>query len=167
MQSAERLIERILVASRWLLAVFYLGLVFALLLYAVAFLAKLRDLALNIVALSATDTILAMLGLIDACLVASLLLTVLLSGYVNFISPLEEAHEAPGWVGKLDSGTLKVKLAASIIAISSIHLLQVFLNVEHYGNDKILWLTIIHITFLASAFLLAALDRMNAPDKKA
>lgn len=146
---------------------FYLGLVAALVLYAIAYLVKLRDLAVNILALSATDTILAMLGLIDACLVASLLLTVLLAGYVNFISPLDEAQEAPGWIGKLDSGTLKVKLAASIVAISSIHLLQVFLNVEHYGNDKILWLTVLHITFLASAFLLAMLDRIPVMSKKA
>ncbi len=167
MKSLERLIELILVASRWVLAVFYLGLVGALVLYAVAFLAKFRDLAMNIFALSATDTILAMLSLIDASLVASLLFTVLLSGYVNFVSPLDEGHEAPGWVGKLDSGTLKVKLAASIVAISSIHLLQVFLNVEHFANDKILWLTVLHITFLASAFLLAALDRMSGPGKKA
>lgn len=167
MQSVERLIERIIVASRWVLVVFYLGLVGALLLYAVAFLAKFRDLAMNIFALSATDTILAMLGLIDASLVASLLLTVLLSGYVNFVSPMDGDHEAPGWIGKVDSGTLKVKLAVAIVAISSIHLLEVFLNVEHYADDKILWLTVLHITFLASAYLLATLDRKPAAGNKA
>ena len=167
MHAVEKLIERTIVASRWLLVVFYLGLVAALLLYAVVFLAKFRALAENIFALSPTDAILEMLGLIDASLVASLLLTVLLSGYVNFVSPLEKEHGAPGWVAKVDSGALKVKLAASIVAISSIHLLQVFLNVEHYDNDKILWLTLLHITFLASAFLLAVLDWMVTSGKKA
>lgn len=86
---------------------------------------------------------------------------VMLSGYVNVVGSMDGEREAPGWIGKVDSGTLKVKLTVAIMAISSIQLLEMFLVVEHYTNDKILWLTVLHITSFASACLLAMLDRKD------
>lgn len=163
----ETLIEKTLLASRWLLVVFYLGLAVSLGVYAVAFISKSAKIASKIFILNDNEVILAMLGLIDACLVASLMVMVMLSGYENFVSRLDKAgnNGELGWLGKIDTGSLKVKIASAIVAISSIHLLQVFLNAPQYEDSKIMWSTLIHLAFVASAIALAIVDRIAAPKK--
>jgi uncharacterized protein (TIGR00645 family) len=130
MKSLELIVERIILSSRWLLVVFYLGLVGALALYAVSFVYKFYKIAIMVFTYDESDMILAMLGLIDAALVASLIVMVMISGYENFVSRFDEGDAEVSFVGKLDSGSLKIKVASSIVAISSIHLLQIFLNVQ-------------------------------------
>jgi uncharacterized protein (TIGR00645 family) len=113
--------------------------------------------------------ILAMLGLIDAALVASLIVMVMISGYENFVSRFDEASEADNevsFLGKLDSGSLKIKVASSIVAISSIHLLQVFLNADKYADGKIMWLTLMHLAFVASAVMLGFLEKLMSVTSK-
>ena len=164
-QQIEATIEQAMLASRWALIVFYFGLAFALALYGLSFIYKCVKLAMNIFTLSDNEVILAMLGLIDACLVASLMVMVMLTGYENYVSRLDRAAGELTWLGKIDTGSLKVKIASSIVAISSIHLLQVFLNAEHYDNQKIMWATLIHLAFVASAFTLAVVDRIAVGNK--
>jgi len=157
----EMLIEKTLFASRWVLIVFYLGLAVSLGVYAVSFIVKSFKIASSIFVLSDNEIILAMLGLIDACLVASLMVMVMLSGYENFVSRLDKAGNGElDWLGKIDTGSLKVKIASAIVAISSIHLLQVFLNATQYDDSKIMWTTLIHLAFVASALALAIVDRI-------
>jgi uncharacterized protein (TIGR00645 family) len=108
------------------------------------------------------DMILAMLGLIDAALVASLLVMVMISSYENFIGRFDVEGTDIHWLGKVDSGSLKIKVASSIVAISSIHLLQIFLNITQYTNDQIMWLTIMHMAFVLSALLLGVLEKLMA-----
>lgn len=162
MKSFELLIERLVLSSRWILVVFYLGLAAALAVYAASFLAKLYKIAENSLISSESEMILGMLSLIDATLVAGLVLMVMLASYENFVSRFDEEKTGLTWLGKLDSGSLKVKVASAIVAISSIHLLQVFLNVGEYTSDKIMWLTIMHMAFVISAVALAWLDNMTA-----
>jgi uncharacterized protein (TIGR00645 family) len=161
----EATIERAILASRWVLIVFYFGLAFALVMYAMSFVYKCVKLVMNIFTLTDNEVILAMLGLIDACLVASLMVMVMLTGYENYVSRLDRAEGELTWLGKIDTGSLKVKIASSIVAISSIHLLQVFLNAEHYDNMKIMWATLIHLAFVLSAFSLAVVDRIAVGNK--
>lgn len=167
----EMLIEKTLFASRWVLIVFYLGLAVSLGVYAISFIVKSFKIATSIFVLSDNEVILAMLGLIDACLVASLMVMVMLSGYENFVSRLDKAGNGElDWLGKIDTGSLKVKIASAIVAISSIHLLQVFLNATQYEDSKIMWSTLIHLAFVASAIALAIVDRiayMGKTDKGA
>ena len=107
--------------------------------------------------------ILSVLALIDAALVASLIVMVMISSYENFVGRFDDAEKAElSWLGKLDAGSLKIKVASSIVAISSIHLLQVFLNVQQYTNDKVMWLVILHLTFVVSALLLGFLENIMA-----
>jgi uncharacterized protein (TIGR00645 family) len=89
---------------------------------------------------------------------------VMLSGYENFVSKLDTGseQESPAWLGKLDSGGLKLKVAVSIVAISSIHLLRIFMNAQDTPNDKILWYVVLHLTFVVSAVLLGVLDRISS-----
>jgi uncharacterized protein (TIGR00645 family) len=51
--------------------------------------------------------------------------------------------------------------AASIVAISSIHLLKAFMNAQNISNDKLMWYVIIHLTFVLSALGMAYVDRLN------
>lgn len=165
MKSLELLVERIILSSRWILVVFYLGLVAALAIYAVSFGYKFLKVAGNVLTYSEAEMILAMLGLIDAALVASLVVMVMISGYENFVSRFDEADDEVSFLGKLDSGSLKIKVASSIVAISSIHLLQVFLNVGQYTDGKIMWLTLMHLAFVVSAVMLGFLERLMAKSK--
>jgi uncharacterized protein (TIGR00645 family) len=158
----ERIVERILFASRWLLAPLYVGLAVLLLVFSIHFFLELFHLVERSFSLDDTEIILAALNMIDLALVAGLVVMVMLSGYENFVSRLNivDAEKSIAWVGKLDSGTLKLKVAASIVAISAIQLLKGFMEIETITNDKLLWLTVIHLTFVVSAVLLAVMDRL-------
>ena len=165
MKRLELAIESIILASRWLLVVFYLGLGLALAIYALSFGKKLYEFVSTVMVLGDTDTILKILGLIDAALVASLVVMVIISGYENFVSRFDEHEGKVHWLGTIDVGSLKVKVASTIVAISSIHLLQVFLNSSSYSTDQLMWLTIIHLTFVLSALILAYIDRLMGHGK--
>jgi uncharacterized protein (TIGR00645 family) len=166
----EHAVEAIILASRWLLVVFYLGLALSLGLYAISFALKLFEYLSKVMVLDDAEAILKILALIDASLVASLVVMVIISGYENFVSRFDNVEDQNGelsWLGKIDAGSLKVKVASTIVAISSIHLLQVFLNANQYENAKIMWLTIMHMAFVASALLLAYIDRLMGKKAKA
>lgn len=167
MKQVELFIERVILASRWLLVVFYLGLTVGLGLYAITFVRKLYEYAEKVFTLDDTEAILKILALIDAGLVASLVVMVIISGYENFVSRFDEADSTEvSWLGKIDASSLKIKVASTIVAISSIHLLQVFLNSNSYTTSEIMWLTIVHMAFVLSALLLAYIDRVMSGTKK-
>jgi uncharacterized protein (TIGR00645 family) len=166
----EHAVEGIILASRWLLVVFYIGLALGLALYAISFALKLFEYLSKVTVLDDAEAILKILALIDASLVASLVVMVIISGYENFVSRFDNVEDKNGelnWLGKIDAGSLKVKVASTIVAISSIHLLQVFLNANQYENGKIMWLTIMHMAFVASALLLAYIDMLMGKKAKA
>lgn len=87
---------------------------------------------------------------------------VIISGYENFVSRFDNHEGEVHWLGTIDVGSLKIKVASTIVAISSIHLLQVFLNHASFTPVQLMWLTIMHLTFVASALLLAYIDRIMA-----
>ena len=105
-------------------------------------------------------------ALIDMALVGGLLVMVMISGYENFVSQLDidERKEKLNWLGKMDSGSLKMKVAASIVAISSIHLLKVFMDAKNIPDSKLMWYVILHLTFVASAFAMGYLDKLTKHD---
>lgn len=159
----ERIVESVFYASRWLLAPIYIGLSLALVLLAIKFFQEVLHIFPIVFSSSESDLVLVVLSLIDLSLVGGLLVMVMFSGYENFISQidLEDHKEKLSWLGKLDSGSLKQKVAASIVAISSIHLLQKFMDAEQIENEKLMWYVIIHLTFVLSAIGMAVVDRMN------
>ncbi|MFK0329798.1 TIGR00645 family protein [Rhizobium sp. NPDC090275] len=160
MKSLELIVERIILSSRWILVAFYLGLALSLAVYAISFAYKFSKVAINVFTYDEGEMILAMLGLIDAALVASLIVMVMISGYENFVSRFDESEADVSFIGKLDSGSLKIKVASSIVAISSIHLLQVFLNSDQFTDSKIMWLTAMHLAFVVSAVMLGFLEQL-------
>ena len=158
----ERIFERLLFAMRWLLAPLYFGLGLLLIMFAVQFFRELIHIFETATSLLEVDLILASLTLIDLTLVASLVVMVMLSGYENFVSKLDvgDTEKSLAWLGKLDAGSLKIKVAASIVAISSIHLLKAFMNYEDVATEKLIMLIVTHLTFVVSALLLAVMDRI-------
>jgi len=159
----ERAIESFLYASRWVLAPIYLGLSIGLLLLGVKFFQEALHTLPLVFAMKEADLVLVTLSLVDMALVGGLLVMVMLSGYENFVSSIDVAEDTEklSWLGKLDSGSLKQKVAASIVAISSIHLLKAFMNAENISNDKLMWYVIIHMTFVLSALGMSYVDRLN------
>lgn len=160
----EKIVESMFYATRWLLAPIYFGLSLALVLLAVKFFQEVVHFFPLIFSSSEADLVLVVLSLIDLALVGGLLVMVMFSGYENFVSQinLDESADKLSWLGKLDSGSLKQKVAASIVAISSIHLLKVFMNVQQINDEKLKWYVVIHMTFVLSAIGMAAVDKMNA-----
>ncbi len=159
----ESLIERTMYAARWLLAPIYLGLSLAILLLGIKFFGHLLHVFPIILSMSEADLVLVILSLVDLALVGGLLVMVMFAGYENFVSQIDmaEGTDKLGWLGTMDATSLKNKVAASIVAISSIHLLQVFMDAQNIPNDKILWYVVLHLTFVLSAFGMGYLDKIT------
>ncbi len=163
LEKTEHSLEKLMYASRWILAPIYAGLSLALLAIFVKFFQELFHFLPHILEIAESELILTLLGLIDLTLVASLILIVMFSGYENFVSRLDlsESTEKLDWLGTHDYGSLKMKVASSIVAISSIHLLKVFMNIEATANDKLQWYVVIHLTLVISALFMGYLDKIT------
>ncbi len=159
----ERILEKILFSSRWLLAPIYLGLIVGLVALVVKDVQHLIHIVPNILAASESDLVLDILGLIDLSLTASLVIIVIFSGYENFVSRIVTAgHEDwPEWMSKIDFTGLKLKLLSSIVAISAIQLLRAFMAINKTSDRDLMWYVIIHVVFVVSGLLLALTDRIT------
>lgn len=163
----ENGLEAFLFASRWLMAPFYVLMVGALAMLLVKFAQESWHIATHTLAMTESDAVLAVLSLIDITLTGNLLLMVLFAGYENFVSKLHvQNHEdRPEWMGKVDFSGLKLKLIASIVAISGINLLKNFMALEPGvmapgKEQQLFWLVIIHLVFIASGVMLAVMDKI-------
>ena len=165
----ELAIERGLFMSRWLMAPMYIGLVGGLFLLLYTFGMELVHLFSHLTDLTQNDVILGILSLIDLSLAGNLILIVIFSGYENFVSKINTGgHEDQfEWKGTVDFSALKLKLIASIVAISGIHLLKVFMDVGKVSESQIMWMVIIHVVFVVSGVLLALMDRIVISTKVA
>lgn len=172
-QTIESRFERMLFASRWLMAPMYLGLVVTLAMLLVIFVRDLFYYAPQVMTMTADESILVVLTFIDLTLAANLVVIVMFSGYENFVSKLDlaDAKDRPDWMGSVDFSGLKMKVIASIVAISAIALLKRFMEMgetaadARYGESELFWMTIIHLTFVVSGVLLALMDWFVARSK--
>jgi uncharacterized protein (TIGR00645 family) len=169
--AAERLLEISLFRSRWLMAPFYVGLVVALAALLVVFVNEAIHELSGLLSMSPEDAILMALSLIDLSLAGNLLLIVVFSGYENFVSKIDtgDDEDRPGWMGTVDFSGLKMKLMASITAISAIALLKAFMKLaegEGVDDRHLAWLVGIHITFVVSGVLLALMDWLASKTDK-
>lgn len=159
----ERSMERAMYASRWILAPIYLGLSVVLLALSIKFFQELYHFLPHFLEIDESEMILKLLTLIDLTLVGSLTVIVMFSGYENFVSQMDIGPDAEklGWLGTHDYSSLKMKVSSSIVAISSIHLLKIFMNVQNTDNSKLLWYVVIHLTLVTSALMLGYLDKLT------
>jgi uncharacterized protein (TIGR00645 family) len=163
----ETVLEQTLFKSRWLLAPFYLGMVLSLVMLLAAFVAELIHAvpqAMDLAHVDPEQVILAVLSLIDLSLAGNLVVIVIFSGYENFVSKIntDNAEDRPSWMGTLDFSGLKMKLIGSIVAISAISLLRAFMTLTEadvpVDTDRLRWMLILHLTFVASGLLFAVMD---------
>jgi uncharacterized protein (TIGR00645 family) len=166
-EKIERVLERGLFASRWLMAPFYVGLMIGLLALMVVFVRDLVGFIIKVPTAKEADVILGILTLIDLSLAGNLVIMVVFSGYENFVSKMEHVtqKDRPEWMGSIDFSALKLKLLASIVAISAIHLLKGFMNISAMTDREMIWLVVIHVTFVTSGVFLALTDRLSGSSK--
>ncbi|MDL9936008.1 TIGR00645 family protein [Gordonia sp. ABSL1-1] len=146
--------------SRWLQAPLYLGLIVAQAVYVVLFWKELVHLITDFAGLGEEEIMLIVLGLVDVVMIANLLIMVIIGGYETFVSRIrmEQHPDKPEWLSHVNPNVLKVKLAMSIVGISSIHLLKSFIEASSLSSETLMWQTIIHCVFVLSAIGLAAID---------
>jgi uncharacterized protein (TIGR00645 family) len=163
LQALERGLEATLFASRWILAPFFLGLVFALLVLLLKLVQEVLHIAKIALWASDVDVILSVLSLVDLVLTGSLVIIVVFSGYENFVSKIDHSghKDWPEWMGTIDFSALKLKLLSSIVAISAIHLLKKFMDVSKISDRELYWYALIHGVFVGSMLLLALSDRIS------
>lgn len=165
-----RLLASFIFGSRWLQVPLYLGLILAQCVYVILFMKELWHLLSHATTFSEQEIMLIVLALIDVVMISNLLVMVIVGGYETFVSRLRlEGHpDQPEWLGHVNANVLKIKLAMAIIGISSIHLLKTFIEAGNLGKPDakfteagIMWQTIIHAIFIASAIGIAYVDRLS------
>ena len=164
MTSIEYRLERVMFASRWLLAPFYIGLVGAIAILLFKFVKEFITLLPQVFTLDGGQIMVSVLTLVDVALVANLLLIIVFAGYENFVSKIntENSEDRPEWMGHVTFSDLKIKLIGSIVAISGIELLKAFVNIDNYSDKQIAWKIGLHLTFVLSGVLFAVMDRLTA-----
>jgi len=167
MEKRTNVMASILFGSRWLQLPLYLGLIVAQAIYVYHFGVELVHLIEKVPHLKEADIMLIVLGLIDVVMISNLLIMVIVGGYETFVSRLNLAGhpDEPDWLSHVNANLLKVKLATAIIGISSIHLLKTFINAENLSQEVMMWQTIIHMTFVASAIAIAYIDKLTSTTK--
>lgn len=159
----ESVLECFIFNGRWLIAPFFVGLLFAVIVLLIKFFKQLYYMGSSVFSASNQDMLVAILTLVDTTLLAGLLMIVIFSGYESFVSKLKtNNHEdRPAWMGKVGFSGLKMKLISAIVAISAVELLKVFLNSAQYSSDQLIFKIVIHLTFVVSGVLFAFTDYLN------
>jgi len=156
-------LPRVIFLSRWLQVPLYIGLIFAQGLYTYRFILEVYDLIAHGAGRPENEMMMAVLGLIDVVMISNLLIMVIVGGYETFVSKLRlDGHpDRPEWLDRTNTSALKIKLSLSLITISSIHLLETFINIEQQSDHATMWQVIIHIAFIFSALSMAVIDRLS------
>lgn len=161
-EQRQSIFAKIIFASRWLQLPIYLGLIVVQAIYAYKFMKSLWHLIVNLGQMDENSIMLAVLGLIDVVMIANLLVMVVVGGYETFVSRLNvDSHpDQPEWLNHVNASVLKVKLSMAIISISSIHMLQTFINASNMTETTMKWQLFLHLGFLASAIAIAYTDKI-------
>jgi len=158
-------IEKFIFAGRWLLAPMYVGLIIGEFVYAYKFLESLVELLHQSSTIKETDLLLAVLGLVDITMIGNLIAMITIGGYSIFVREINipGLHGKPRWLNNISSGTLKIKMCASLIGVTSIHLLKTFINIEHAETKEVVAQVAIHLVFLVSIIVMAIVEKMLHP----
>ena len=156
-------LSQMIFATRWLQAPLYFGLIIALIAYVYRFAIELFELVKHVASFNNSQIMLNVLNLIDVVMIANLLTMVIIGGYETFVSRLrlKDHPDHPEWLDEVNSGTMKIKLAVALVAVSSIHLLATFIDPSNQNNFAIMWQVIIHVTLVISAIAIAFINRLS------
>lgn len=162
-QGPGLLLGRVVFASRWLLAPFYIGLIVGLAGLLVRFVRELVDFLGHAMSLGDHEFTIEELRLIDFALVGNLLLIVIVAGYDSFVFRLDATtrEERLSWMGQIGFSELKLKLMASLVAIAAIRVLEGFMAPEDFSNRDLAWIVGIMLVFVFTGVMLALMDRVS------
>ncbi len=151
----ERKIENLLLALRWLLLPFYLVLLISL--FPLFYFLVREAIHLGPLALSGADTdlVLVILSILDLVLLANLVVMVAVSSFESYISRIDVAagEDRPEWLGRLDSGGVKVKVSLSITMIAAVHLLRGFM--KDADPRQLIYSASVLLVFVVASFVVA------------
>jgi uncharacterized protein (TIGR00645 family) len=162
----DRKVENWLLASRWLLLPFYIVLLIALLPLFSMLVREFRHLMPLAFGGLETDVVLAMLSMLDLVLLANLVMMVAVSSFESYVSRIEVkgGDDKPEWLGKLDSGGVKVKVAVSITLIAAVNLLRDFMR-EQSPRDLIFSGAVL-LCFSIMSFIIAKTGHGSGSEEK-
>ena len=148
MYDIKNIIKTIIFSSKWLLIPFLLKLFWTL-----------SVLGFNFIVYNhvTNEDIMATLEAVDIVMVATLIKMIITGSYHSFV---DKNHGESG--ENSSSGLLKVKLASSIMGVSSIHLLQSFVSANKVSWDVIDKQLVIHGIFILGCLVLAFVDYLHA-----
>jgi uncharacterized protein (TIGR00645 family) len=169
----QNILEKGIYSSRWILAPLYLCLVLTLPIIGLKFLQEFWHMLQHFDTLTTQLMVIAVLELVDVVLVGNLLLMIIFSGYENFVSKIDIAQnhvDRPSWMGHIDYSGLKQKIIGSIVAISSIELLKLFIDlgsITHTASAeelsffrwKMYGMAILHGVFVVSGLIFAFTEK--------
>lgn len=161
-------VEKIIFGGRVLLLPMYLGLILALAAYAARYIVNVGELLIHFLTFDEVQILVSVLHLLDIIMISHLIVMVMIGGYVLFIGSSDDLDEsAPNtlpklkWLGHLDPGTLKVKMGMAIVGVSSIHLLEVFVDAAHKSTEYLTKLVVVHLVFVISTMAVAGINRFT------
>ena len=165
----EKNLEKGLFASRWFIAPVYVILAISLGIITLKVIQEFIHVVPQMFTMTVREVMLFVLHVVDLALVGNLILMIIFAGYENFVSKIsaaENSEDKPSWMGKVDFSDLKLKLIASIVAISGINLLEVFMDIESAPDREVQWMIIVHLVFIISGVLLAVMDFIASKTSK-
>lgn len=160
----EYVLERFIFESRWFLLPIFIGLSAALAMFSMHFVYLVYKFSINIFSYEKNELLFNMLTFVDKALVGGLVIMVIIGGYENSVSMLriKDQDRKLSWLGKLDASTLKIKLSTSIVSISSVHLLKIFLEVGAHTEKELVWTSLIHFLMVLTALILTFMDSLSS-----
>ena len=168
-ETLEKNLEKGLFASRWFIAPVYIILAISLGIITLKVIQEFIHVVPEMFSMTGREVMLFVLHVVDLALVGNLILMIIFAGYENFVSKIsaaENSEDKPSWMGKVDFSDLKLKLIASIVAISGINLLEIFMDIESVPDREVQWMIIVHLVFIISGVLLAVMDFIASKTSK-
>lgn len=161
------LVEKAILFSRWLQVPMLLGLILAFIMLGFAFVRHLFSLVLDSDPFSRTNVILITLDLIDMVLIANLVVMVLISGYKIFVSPLQSADDSkvPRWLRSATPGQLKLRIATTVLLISTIHLLHFFLDPARSAEGNVVLILLAQGAFALTTLVFVIVERFEGHEQ--
>jgi len=155
------LLDRLIFNLRFVLVIFATGLLIALFPYAASFIMELYEYCIHCNRMTPEEKTLGILGLADTMMVANIIYLLGTGSFSTFVKKLRIPEEKrPQWLDKINPGSLKVKMAMSIIGIISIHLLRTFMLADKMTVQTIIVQSIVTILVLLICLVLVKTDNM-------
>lgn len=150
---AVRTLEGIIFNTKWILAIFYLGLIAVMVMYSFTYMKEVLHLIMETGVLTTDQMMLKILEVVDIVMVANLVKMIMTGSYNSFVSK-NHSHQNEN----ISSGMLKVKMATSMVGVSSIHLLRSFIGADKIGWPEVNKQLAIHGILLIGSLIFALIE---------